>query len=189
MSKAFNALNQAILNKDQQNKTEDDCDLYGRLLANKLRKYSDNERQEIMYEIDGLLLKRRRVSSPSQIIISKRPYSSATSYSCPSPSSSWINRPSSSSSNHYIITSPIQSPSPIPPAQTPSPLPPTEIPNASYTQEVLYQSPNRIHTPVPTIQIPEGSIQIISNELYSQTQSQSQNILTDAYAKALNDDC
>lgn len=195
MSKAFNALNQAILNKDQQNKKEDDCDLYGRLLANKLRKYSDNERQEIMYEIDGLLLKRRRncspqyVSSPSQIIISKRPFSSATSYSCPSPSSSWINRPSSSSSNHYIITSPIQSPSPIPPAQTPSPLPPTELPNASCTQEVVYQSPNRIHTPVPTIQIPEGSMQIISNELYSQTQSQSQNILADAYTKALNDDC
>ncbi|XP_028173206.1 uncharacterized protein LOC114362137 [Ostrinia furnacalis] len=193
MSKAFNTLNQAILNKDQQNKKEDDCDLYGRLLASKLRKYSDNERQEIMYEIDGLLLKRRRncspqyVSSPSQIIISKRPSSSATSYSCPSPSSSWINRPSSSS-NHYI-TSPIQSPSPIPPAQTPSPFPLTELPNASYTQEVVYQSPNIIHTPVPTIHIPEGSMQTICNELYSQTQSQSQNILADAYAKALNDDC
>lgn len=42
MSKAFNTLNEAILNKDQQNKKENDCDLYGRLLANKLRKYSDN---------------------------------------------------------------------------------------------------------------------------------------------------
>ncbi|KAH9642782.1 hypothetical protein HF086_010435 [Spodoptera exigua] len=196
MSKAFNTLNQAILNKDQQNKKEDDCDLYGRLLANKLRKYSDNERQDIMYDIDGLLLKRRRntspqyVSSPSQIIISKRPSSSATSYSCPSPSSPWINHPSSlTSSNHsYIITSPIQSPSPIPPAQTPSPLPPTELPNALYTQEVVHQSPNRIHTPVSTIHIPEGSMQIISDELYSQTQSQSQNVLADAYARALNND-
>lgn len=194
MSKAFNTLNQAILNKDQQNKIEDDCDLYGRLLANKLRKYSDNERQEIMYDIDGLLLKRRRncspqINHPSQIIISKRPSSSATSYSCPSPSSPWINRPSSSSNHSYIITSPMQSPSPIPPVQTPSPLPPTELPNASYTQEVVYQSPNRIHTPVPTIHIPEGSMQIISDEMYSQTQSQSQNILADAYARALNNDC
>ncbi|CAF4817082.1 unnamed protein product [Pieris macdunnoughi] len=170
----------AILNKDQQNKIEDDCDLYGRLLANKLRKYSDNERQEIMYDIDGLLL-----NGVAIVVLT-------TSYSCPSPSSPWINRPSSlTSSNHsyIIITSPIQSPSPIPPAQTPSPLPPTELPNASYTQEVVYQSPNRIHTPVPTIHIPEGSMQIISDELYSQTQSQSENILADAYARALNNDC
>lgn len=198
MSKAFNTLNQAMLNKDQQNKIEDDCDLYTRLLANKLRKYSDNERNEIMYEIDGLLLKRRRncspqyVSSPAQIIISKRPSSSATSYSCPSPSSPWINRPSSNHSQSpqtYIITSPIQSPSPIPPTQTPSPLPPTELPIASCTQEAIYQSPNRIHTPGPTIHIPEESTQIISDEFYSQTQSQSQNILADAYARAFNNDC
>nr|XP_021186534.2 uncharacterized protein LOC110373556 [Helicoverpa armigera] len=60
MAKAFNMLSQAILNKGQQNKIEDECDLYGRLVANKLRKFSDDERQEIMYEIDGLLLKRRR---------------------------------------------------------------------------------------------------------------------------------
>ncbi|CAG9787176.1 unnamed protein product [Diatraea saccharalis] len=202
MSKAFNTLNQAILNKGQQNKIEDDCDLYGRLLANKLRKYSDNERQEIMYDIDGLLLKRRRncspqyVSSPSQIIISKRPSSSATSYSCPSPSSLWINSPpsSSTSSNYSQYKSQIPSPqtyiitSPIPPTQTPSPPPHTELPIASCTQKEIYQSPNRIHTPGPTIHIPEDSMQLTSDELYSQPQSQSQNTLADAYARALKND-
>lgn len=42
------------------NNEEDDCDLYARLLAKKLRRFNENERHEIMYEIDGLVLSRRR---------------------------------------------------------------------------------------------------------------------------------
>ncbi|XP_028143552.1 zinc finger protein 391 [Diabrotica virgifera virgifera] len=53
---AVNTFNQIMLKKEQ--KTEDECDLYGRLFANKLRKFSEFERQEIMYEVDGILLRR-----------------------------------------------------------------------------------------------------------------------------------
>lgn len=45
----------SILNDDV-----DECDLYGKLLAKKLRQYTDLDRQELMYEIDGLLLKKKR---------------------------------------------------------------------------------------------------------------------------------
>ncbi|KAJ8713593.1 hypothetical protein PYW07_013963 [Mythimna separata] len=62
MSNAFNTLNQALKNSKRQSvpspKEEDDCDLYGRLLAKRLRQFSETERQEIMYELDGLLLSR-----------------------------------------------------------------------------------------------------------------------------------
>ncbi|XP_072385252.1 uncharacterized protein [Diabrotica undecimpunctata] len=104
VANAFNTLNQIMLNKEQ--KIEDDCDLYGRLFANKLRKYSEIERQEIMYEIDGLLLRRLQNCSSnsvsSQIIVDKpHASSSAASYVCPSPSSPYlITRPLSSNSSH-----------------------------------------------------------------------------------------
>lgn len=46
-------LNTIIFNKIN----EDDCDIYAKLLANKLRRYDGYERLKIMYEIDGLLLR------------------------------------------------------------------------------------------------------------------------------------
>uniref|UniRef100_A0A2A4IZX1 MADF domain-containing protein n=1 Tax=Heliothis virescens TaxID=7102 RepID=A0A2A4IZX1_HELVI len=59
MTNAFNTLNQALKNsKRHAPKEEDDCDLYGRLMAKRLRQFSETERQEIMYELDGLLLSR-----------------------------------------------------------------------------------------------------------------------------------
>lgn len=62
MSNAFNTLNQALKiskrQREQSLQEEDDCDLYGRLLAKRLRQFSETERQEIMYELDGLLLSR-----------------------------------------------------------------------------------------------------------------------------------
>lgn len=60
MSNAFNTLNQALKKRQSvpSPKEEDDCDLYARLLAKRLRKFSESERQEIMYELDGLLLSR-----------------------------------------------------------------------------------------------------------------------------------
>lgn len=62
MTKAFNTLNEALKSSKRQNitssKDEDDCDLYGRLLAKRLRQFSKADRQEIMYELDGLILSR-----------------------------------------------------------------------------------------------------------------------------------
>lgn len=45
-----------VLNKPQV--VEDDFDRYGKILANKLRKLSESESLTIMYEIDGLFIKR-----------------------------------------------------------------------------------------------------------------------------------
>ncbi|KAL4714268.1 hypothetical protein ACJJTC_009620 [Scirpophaga incertulas] len=96
MNTALTALNKA-LNKPKENEREDECDLYGRLLAYKLKSYSSVERQALMYEIDGLLLKKRNrviVSGlPSQIILS-RPSSKRTMYTN-------FPRPSSTNSNYY----------------------------------------------------------------------------------------
>ncbi|KAG5878353.1 hypothetical protein JTB14_008713 [Gonioctena quinquepunctata] len=58
MNTSLTTLNNALSNTTHKNTCKDDCDLYGRLLATKLRSYSEIERQELMYEIDGLLLKK-----------------------------------------------------------------------------------------------------------------------------------
>ncbi|XP_059046765.1 uncharacterized protein LOC131842239 [Achroia grisella] len=96
----FNISNHPM--KDKQRKLchedEDDCVLYGKLLAMKLRHFSQIERQKLMFEIDNLLLNRRlnensyssnnsyTVSSPPEIIITKRSLSECGSYDS-SPSS------------------------------------------------------------------------------------------------------
>lgn len=49
-----------ILNQSQ-NKSEDkedECDLYGKMLAKKLKKLPESERISFMYEVDGLFLRR-----------------------------------------------------------------------------------------------------------------------------------
>ncbi|VVC90785.1 unnamed protein product [Leptidea sinapis] len=63
MSYAFNVLNETLQAKASSIVKEckdDESDLYGKLIAKKLKQFPDSERQEIMYEIDGLLLKRLR---------------------------------------------------------------------------------------------------------------------------------
>lgn len=39
------------------NDEEDECDLYGRLIAKKLRKLPESQRERMMYEIQGLFMK------------------------------------------------------------------------------------------------------------------------------------
>lgn len=55
MKEAISSLHK-VLNKPQV--VEDDFDRYGKILANKLRKLSESESLKIMYEIDGLFIKR-----------------------------------------------------------------------------------------------------------------------------------
>lgn len=94
-------LNQALCRNPQEK--EDDCDRYGKILANKLRHLPEDERLIFMHQIDGMFIQRRRsldqnrlsspifVSSPSpspNILQSRqqntsRPGSSVTSYSEP----------------------------------------------------------------------------------------------------------
>ncbi|XP_041978620.1 uncharacterized protein LOC121732732 [Aricia agestis] len=47
----------STLQKTQQPVQEDDCDLYGKLLAKKLRKLSENKKLQLMHDIDGVYLR------------------------------------------------------------------------------------------------------------------------------------
>jgi hypothetical protein len=49
----------AIL-QDMRRKEDDECDLYGKLIAKKLRRIPESEREQLMYEIDGLFLRNNK---------------------------------------------------------------------------------------------------------------------------------
>lgn len=101
MKDTFNTLNSVL--KDRRTE-EDECDLYCKLLAKKLRGLPENERTIFMYEIDGMFIKRLRNvstsspnfyipqgptsshssdSEPFHNVMRKRPNSSCTTYSEP----------------------------------------------------------------------------------------------------------
>ncbi|CAB3262182.1 unnamed protein product [Arctia plantaginis] len=67
MSTAFSQLTNA-LRKRQSNPSdiEDECDLYGKLLAKKIRELPNDERKLIMYEIDGLVIRKIKQRSISR---------------------------------------------------------------------------------------------------------------------------
>ncbi|RVE44688.1 hypothetical protein evm_010646 [Chilo suppressalis] len=122
MNTTLTTLNNMLNNTKHKNDSRDDCDLYGMLLAKKLRSYPEIERQEIMYEIDGLLLKKRKrgyqiknktvIGSSSKYAIKSRPsstnssinYSASPSPTPPEQSIDSINSPS----EVLIIQSPSQ---------------------------------------------------------------------------------
>ncbi|GBP38371.1 hypothetical protein EVAR_36324_1 [Eumeta japonica] len=54
----LDTLNQVLKNKRNHTneKNEDECELYAKLLAKRLRKYPESMQGTIMYQIDGLLL-------------------------------------------------------------------------------------------------------------------------------------
>jgi hypothetical protein len=49
----------AIL-QDMRKKDDDESDLYGKLIAKKLRRIPESEREQLMYEIDGLFLRNNK---------------------------------------------------------------------------------------------------------------------------------
>lgn len=53
INESFDTLNHVLKVKKVD---EDECDVYAKLLAKKLRKYPDRMRDQIMYKIDGFLL-------------------------------------------------------------------------------------------------------------------------------------
>ncbi|GBP82688.1 hypothetical protein EVAR_27014_1 [Eumeta japonica] len=121
-----------LSSKQQKIDSEDDCDLYGKLLAKRLRQFTDLEKQELMYEIDGLLLKNVNCHIDkipvvmwfsSQIIIStNRPVGGRTCTSTPlfseeqniscRPTSSLSTYSTSSYHPQSIVSPPYFSPSP-----------------------------------------------------------------------------
>ncbi|KAI5730206.1 hypothetical protein M8J76_011220 [Diaphorina citri] len=72
INESFDTLNSVLRSK--RTTEEDECDLYGKLLAKKLRKYPAASRDRIMYKIDGLLL-----DNPPVTPLSSSSYSSYAS--------------------------------------------------------------------------------------------------------------
>ncbi|KAB0803045.1 hypothetical protein PPYR_00015 [Photinus pyralis] len=95
MKEAFSSLS-SIINKRPTE--EDECDLYGKMLAKKLRKLPEEKRQLFIYEIDGLFIQRcRSLSFPSQ----HRPERSNTPSSSHSSNYSHSSYVSQSDTNYY----------------------------------------------------------------------------------------
>lgn len=55
-----NAFSMLKTSPQQNNSEVDDCDRYGKILASKLRKLSEEKRLQVTYRIDGLFLKKLR---------------------------------------------------------------------------------------------------------------------------------
>lgn len=182
-------LNQALCRNNPQEK-EDDCDRYGKILANKLRQLPEDERLIFMHQIDGMFIQRRRLSrlsspifvstpSPSPNILqshqqnTNRPGSSFTSYSQPIPLHTTYydsNHDSKRAQSEAIINNPTN----------------------------ITQYPPVIHIPEDLSNTNTTRIRILSNQIVSppppppppaQTESFSQsqyeyNLITDAYENA-----
>ncbi|KAL3283595.1 hypothetical protein HHI36_006733 [Cryptolaemus montrouzieri] len=54
MKEAFSMLKEVV--RDGQQKEDDECELYGKMLAKKLRRFDDIDRQIIMHRIDGMII-------------------------------------------------------------------------------------------------------------------------------------
>lgn len=52
ISESFRALTRVLHNREE----DDECDLYAKLLAKKLRRYPDDVRLKLMYSIDGIMV-------------------------------------------------------------------------------------------------------------------------------------
>ncbi|CAH2004357.1 unnamed protein product [Acanthoscelides obtectus] len=100
---AFSSLS-TVLNKKRQVDQDDDCDLYGKLMAKKLRRFPYEERMLVMYEIDGMLLrhfKASRARSSNQFHPANNNLAAYIDKILPSPSENNItSRPTSSHSNY-----------------------------------------------------------------------------------------
>ncbi|CAH1974264.1 unnamed protein product [Acanthoscelides obtectus] len=91
---------------------DDDCDLYAKLLAIKLRELPNDERKLIMYQIDGLFISRinqrsyaRHTPSPQYY---SRPSSMATTYAQHTPSTQFQDIPSRPTSVNTVYSEPVQ---------------------------------------------------------------------------------
>ncbi|CAH1998797.1 unnamed protein product [Acanthoscelides obtectus] len=58
---------ETIFKNIDQKKEEDDCELYARLLARRIRQIPERRRESLMLEIDGLVMKAKFESSLEEI--------------------------------------------------------------------------------------------------------------------------
>lgn len=189
IKESFANLNQALCRNNPQEK-EDDCDRYGKILANKLRQLPEEERLIFMHQIDGMFIQRRRSSRNQSRLVSPIFVSS------PSPS------PNISQSHQQNMSRPGSS---FTTYSEPLSLNRTYY-DSNYDSnmaqsEAIVNNTTNTHYP-PVIHIPEHSntnttrIRILSNQIVSppprlpaQTESISQsqyecNLIADAYDNA-----
>lgn len=98
MTEAFNNLNK-IITKPAQNsgELEDECDVFGKLIAKKLKKLAEHEQEDLMFDIHALFRRSRVERSPSvESFILSTPKS--TSHHSLTPSLYTVKRPRSESS-------------------------------------------------------------------------------------------
>lgn len=105
INESFDTLNHVLKKKRED---EDECDVYAKLLAKKLRKYPKRMRDQLMYKIDGFLLDNPYPDEQSSSAFSYN-YSSTPSphyqNSTPSPASdvSHVNMPEGNESQYIPV--------------------------------------------------------------------------------------
>lgn len=84
------SLFQESIRKRESQAPVDDCEIYALGLAKKLRAFTEEERLEIMYHFDGMIIERRRAKNPERFSTTtplfttpSRPSSNMSSYSEP----------------------------------------------------------------------------------------------------------
>ncbi|CAH1999561.1 unnamed protein product [Acanthoscelides obtectus] len=65
VKEALSLFQESVKRRESQ-EHPDDCEIYGMGLAKKLRAFSEEERLEIMYEFNGIILNRRRTKQPNR---------------------------------------------------------------------------------------------------------------------------
>ncbi|CAG5002272.1 unnamed protein product [Parnassius apollo] len=162
MKSALGTINAVLSNK--MNQGDDVCDLYGKLLASKLKKYfSDVEQQEVMCELDNVLIKRIRNRQTQSYISSPSTPRSVDSFSPASPLQ--IHRPSSSQTFYITSDSPVSMPQQ--PSSSPGyPMLNIPEPNSILTPNIIMLSPQHPHsTPSTTT----ATLPVQKSDIYSST--------------------
>lgn len=180
MQNALSTINAVLTNKATQR--EDVCDLYGKLLASKLKKYfSDIEQQEVMFELDELLTKRIR-NRLTHEQCSTSSLSSGSPYSPASPVQ--MRRPSSSQTFYVSPDSPLSIP--LRPFSSHT-YPISHIPEQTniITQNMIMSASQHQQLQQPTFDPPGTQVQILTDEVVDSARLNS--ILREAFFKAVGD--
>ncbi|KAL4718837.1 hypothetical protein ACJJTC_014067, partial [Scirpophaga incertulas] len=160
MQDALKTMN-TVLNKSAQ-KEDNMCDIYGKLIASKLKKYfSDIEQHEVMFELHELLTKKIRNSLKLRSTSPLSAMSSTGSFDSTSPVE--MHRPSSSQTFYVLPDSPVQ----IPKQTFSSQSYPIFVPqqNNIFNQSMTLSSPQHEQLQQPTDQ-QNNQVHVLSDEVW-----------------------
>lgn len=157
---------------------DDDCDLYAKLLAIKLRELPNDERKLIMYQIDGLFISRINQKSyashtPSPQYYS-RPSSMATAYAQNTPSPQFQDIPSRPTS---VYSEPIPN--------TQRFIPSTQTSHSEPFSNIIIEHRSHPIAPSPS-EAPSQLINIISDQIIQPTPPE-RNIINEAILKSFEE--